>query len=153
MKAMPSYDVTAMGSPLRREDGQAIPLLSSRLEGEVVGGLVRLVSKQRYKNTEPQPIEAVYTFPLPTLATVSGFVMTVEGRRIEAVVEEREEAFRLYDDAITDGHGAALLEQERANVFTANVGNLLPGEDVEIEIAFVIPLYARSGGGLRGMAR
>ena len=145
MNPKPSYDAMSMTSPLCRRDGQAIPLLSSRLEGELVGGLVRLISKQHYKNAEAQPIEAIYTFPLPTHATVCGFVMTVEGRRIEAVIEEREEAFRRYDDAITDGHGAALLEQERPNVFTANVGNLLPGEDVSIEIEFVMPLRADEG--------
>lgn len=145
MNPKPSVDVMPMTSPLCRVDGQPIPLLASRLVGELVGGLARLTSTQHYKNAETKPIEAIYTFPLPSDATVSGFTMTVEGRRIEAVVEEREEAFRQYDNAMVDGHGAALLEQERTNVFTANVGNLLPGEDVQIEIEFLMPMRADEG--------
>jgi len=57
----------------------------------------------------------------------------------------REEAFRRYDEAISAGHGSALLEQERPNVFTANVGNLLPGEETPIEIQYVEPLEADEG--------
>ena len=71
--------------------------------------------------------------------------MTVDGRRLDGEVHEREEAFRRYDDAITAGHGGALLEQERPNVFTANVGNLLPGEETTIEIQYVEPVLADEG--------
>lgn len=145
MNPKPSVDVMSMTSPLSRVDGQPIPLLASRLVGELVGGLARLTSTQHYKNAETKPMEAIYTFPLPRDATVSGFTMTVEGRRMEANIEEREEAFRQYDNAIVDGHGAALLEQERTNVFTANLGNLLPGEDVQIEIEFLMPMRADEG--------
>ena len=125
MNPKPSVDVMPMTSPLCRADGQPIPLLASRLVGELVGGLARLTSTQHYKNAETTPIEAIYTFPLPSDATVSGFTMTVEGRRIEAVVEEREEAIRQYDNAMVEGHGAALLEQERTNVFTAKAGGYI----------------------------
>lgn len=124
-------------SPLRTASGQSIPLLGVELRGDVVGGHARLVSTQRYRHDEAQPVEAIYVFPLPSDAAVTGFTMEVAGRRLEAEVKEREEAFRTYDDAVTSGHGAALIEQERANVFTANVGNLLPGEEVRIEITFV----------------
>ena len=54
-------------------------------------------------------------------------------------VKEREAAFRAYDDALVAGHGAALLEQERPNVFTANVGNLLPGEETTTEVEIDLP--------------
>jgi Ca-activated chloride channel family protein len=139
------HPVADTQSPLRTEAGASIPLLGVDLRGEVVGGHARLVSKQRYRHTEKQPVEAVYVFPLPSDAAVTGFVMEVAGRRLEAEVKEREEAFRIYDDAITSGHGAALVEQERANVFTANVGNLLAGEDVAIEITYVMKVAGDEG--------
>ncbi|GAB4216953.1 MAG: hypothetical protein OHK0013_44010 [Sandaracinaceae bacterium] len=140
------HSVADTQSPLRTQAGASIPLLGVDLRGEVVGGHARLVSKQRYRHDEKQPVEAVYVFPLPSDAAVTGFVMEVAGRRLEAEVKEREEAFRIYDDAITSGHGAALVEQERANVFTANVGNLLPGEDVAIEITYVMKVAGDEGG-------
>jgi Ca-activated chloride channel family protein len=115
------------------------------VRAQVVAGHACAVVRQRYRNDEKKPIEALYTFPLPTKAVLTGFSMTVEGRRIEGEVHEREEAFRRYDDAITAGHGGALLEQERPNVFTANVGNLLPGEETIIEIQYVEQVLVDEG--------
>lgn len=123
----------------------AVPLLAVEVRAEVAAGHSRAVVRQRYRNDESKPVEAVYTFPLPARGAVIGFAMTVGGRQLAGEVHEREDAFRRYDDAISAGHGGALLEQERANVFTANVGNLLPGEETVIEIEYVEPLHAEEG--------
>jgi Ca-activated chloride channel family protein len=130
---------------LRTKEGQPVPLLGVHVQAEVVGGHTRVKVRQRYKNAEAKPIEAVYVFPLPSDATVCGFTMICEGRRLEGVVQEREEAFRNYDEAITQGHGAALLEQERKNVFTASIGNLLPHEETLIEVEYLQRLTADEG--------
>ena len=132
-------------SGLFGREGHAVPLLGVDVRAEVVAGHGRAVVRQRYRNDEKKPIEAIYTFPLPTSAVLTAFSMTVDGRRLEGEVHEREEAFRRYDDAITAGHGGALLEQERPNVFTANVGNLLPGEETIIELEYVEPVSADEG--------
>ncbi len=134
-----------MRSGLFGRGGGAVPLVGVDVRAEVVAGHACAVVRQRYRNDEKKPIEAVYTFPLPTNAVLTGFSMTVDGRRLEGEVHEKEEAFRRYDDAITAGHGGALLEQERPNVFTANVGNLLPGEETIIEIEYVEPVLADEG--------
>lgn len=135
---------------LRSVDGKPIPLRGVDVSGEVVGGTARIKVRQRYENVETSPpphapIEAIYVFPLPSESTLVGFVMECEGRRIEGVCKEREEAFRAYDDATLEGHGAALVEQERANVFTASVGNLLPGETTVVEVEYVQRLRASEG--------
>ena len=65
------------------------------------------------------------------------FTLVSAGRRIESVVREREQAFREYDEAINSGHGGALIDQERPNVFTAQVGNLLPGEESVVELEYL----------------
>ncbi|MDB4939221.1 MAG: hypothetical protein JWP87_6193, partial [Labilithrix sp.] len=122
-----------------------VPLLGVEVQAEVLAGHARAVVRQRYRNDETRPIEAIYTFPLPARGAVTGFAMTVNGRQLTGEVHEREEAFRRYDDAISAGHGSALLEQERPNVFTANVGNLLPGEETVIEIEYVEPVQADEG--------
>ncbi|EAU69912.1 inter-alpha-trypsin inhibitor family heavy chain-related protein-hypothetical secreted or membrane-associated protein containing vWFA domain [Stigmatella aurantiaca DW4/3-1] len=101
--------------------------------------------RQRYLNTERRPVEAVYVFPLPSDGTLTGFSMECNGRRLQGVVKEREEAFRTYDDAITEGHGAALLDQERSNVFTAQVGNLLPDEETWVEVEFLQAIQVEEG--------
>lgn len=139
-----------MQGGLRSVDGKPIPLRGVDVSGDVIGGTARLKVRQRYQNDEKVPVEAIYVFPLPSEGTLVGFVMECEGRRIEGVCKEREAAFQAYDDATLEGHGAALLEQERPNVFTANVGNLLPGETTVVEIEYVQRLRA-SEGALRVM--
>jgi Ca-activated chloride channel homolog len=126
-------------------EGAPIPLRGVEVEGEVLGAHARVRVRQRYVCVEARPIEAVYTFPLPSSATLVGFAMTCGGRRLDGVVKEREQAFRDYDDAVTSGHGAALLEQERPNVFTASVGNLLPNEETLVEIEYLERLRADEG--------
>ncbi|MGK3965261.1 VIT domain-containing protein [Sorangium sp. So ce118] len=143
----PSTDpsLPAPMSCLRSSEGHPVPLLGVSLSGEVMGGAARLVVRQRYRNDERRPIEAIYTFPLPSEATIAGFAMECAGRRLEGEVKEREAAFEAYDEAIATGHGAALLDEERRNVFTASVGNLLPGEETVVEVAFVQRLHADEG--------
>ena len=126
-------------------EGARIPLQGVEVTGELLGGHARVRVRQRYRNDESRPVEAVYVFPLPSDGTLSAFSMTCAGRRVEGVVKEREEAFRTYDDAITAGHGAALLDQERPNVFTAQVGNLLPGEETVVEVEFLQAVTAEEG--------
>ena len=124
------------------EGDHAVPSSASRCARRFAGGHARASVRQRYRSDERKPIEAVYTFPLPTRAVLTGFAMTVGGDRLEGEVHEREEAFRRYDDAIAAGHGSALLEQERSNVFSVSVGNLLPGEETIVEIEYVEPARA-----------
>ncbi|HYG62424.1 MAG TPA: VIT domain-containing protein, partial [Thermoanaerobaculia bacterium] len=130
---------------LYSKDGGPIPLRGVEVTGEVLGGYAQVTVRQRYQNAEAKPVEAVYTFPLPSDATLSGFAMTCAGRRLDGVVKEREAAFRDYDDALFAGHGAALLEQERTNVFTASVGNLLPGEETIVEVTYLQRVPADEG--------
>jgi Ca-activated chloride channel homolog len=133
------------GCGLYTRDGAKVPLQGVEVAGELLGSHARVRVRQRYLNTERRPVEAVYVFPLPSDGTLTGFQLECNGRRLQGVVKEREEAFRTYDDAITAGHGAALLDQERANVFTAQVGNLLPDEETWVEVEFLQALQAEEG--------
>jgi Ca-activated chloride channel family protein len=130
---------------LQSLEGAAIPLRGVEVTGEVLGGHAHVRVRQRYQNHEAKPVEAIYTFPLPPSATLIGFAMTCAGRTIAGVVEQRDEAFKAYDDALWAGHGAALLDEERPNVFTASVGNLLPGEETLVEIEYLERMRADEG--------
>lgn len=125
--------------------GGAVALRRVAIESTVFGGHARVLVRQIYVNQEPRPIEAVYTFPLPSDAVLAGFSVTCQGRRVSGVVKEREEAFRAYDEALARGHGAALVDRERPNVFTAQVGNLLPGEETVVELEYLQRMAAEEG--------
>jgi hypothetical protein len=120
--------------------GQPVPLLGVNVEAEVRDFASRVVMTQRYRNGESQPIEAVYVFPLEEGAAVSGFEAIIDGVHVVGQVREREKAFEEYDEALTAGHGAYLLDQERADVFTASIGNLPPGKEVLVRITYVAEL-------------
>ncbi|MBZ5583865.1 MAG: hypothetical protein LAQ30_16975, partial [Acidobacteriia bacterium] len=84
-----------------------------------------------------EKIEAVYTFPLPPGAAVDSMTMLVGDRTIRGLIKPREEARRIYDDARRAGKVAGLLDQDRPNVFTQAVANIMPGARVNIEISYV----------------
>ncbi len=126
-------------------EGAQVPLQGVEVTGELLGGHARVRVRQLYRNTERRPVEAVYIFPLPSDGTLTGFSMECNGRKMQGVVKEREAAFNQYDDAITAGHGAALLDQERPNVFTAQVGNLLPNEETVVEVEFLQAIQVEEG--------
>lgn len=129
-------------------DGSAVPLLGVSVEAELKGFAARVTLSQRYRNEGESPLEATYVFPLDEAAAVCGFEALVDGRVIAGKVLEREEAFNLYDEAISAGHGAYLLDEERPDVFTASIGNLPPGKEVVVRLTTVSELRAE-GDGLR----
>jgi Ca-activated chloride channel family protein len=128
--------------------GAQVPLRGVRVEARLTGLCAEVTVAHRYQNTETVPVEAVYVFPLEEGAAVCGFRARVGGRLIEGQVQEREKAFETYDNAMSQGHGAFLLDQERPNIFTASVGNLKPGEPVEVEVSYVAQLQ-REGEAVR----
>lgn len=127
-----------------------IPLTGVSVHAVVKGHCSRVTVTQSYENTESKPLEAVYVFPLEEGCAVCGFSVTIGDRRIAGKVLSRDEAFDLYDDSMVEGHGAFLLDQERPNIFTASVGNILPGQKVGVEISYVAEL-SMEGDGVRLM--
>lgn len=52
----------------------------------------------------------------------------------------------LDDDAIASGHGAYLLEKkEHSNTFSANIGNLPPGKEILVGLAYITELAFDEG--------
>lgn len=127
------------GTPegLFSQDQTPIPLEGVKIECQLIGLAVEMVVIQRYLNIEDKPIEATYLFPLPEEASVCGFNIRIGDRTIRGEIEEREKAFEIYDDAIAQGHGAFLFDQERPNIFQVSVGNVLPGQIVDVEIRMI----------------
>jgi len=121
-------------------ENTTVPLVGVRVEGDILGRGAKVSVVQRYNNQESSAIEAVYKFPLPEGAAICGFKATIDRRVIKGYVEDREKAFEIYDEALSEGHGGYLLDEERPNIFTLSVGNLNPGCEAVIEIEYVILL-------------
>jgi Ca-activated chloride channel family protein len=121
------------------------PLKHTDVKAEISGFISRVVVTQQFENPFPEKIEAVYTFPLPQNAAVDDMTMTVGERTIRGKILPREEAQAVYEAAKSGGQVASLLDQERPNVFTQSVANILPGEQVKITISYVETLSYVNG--------
>ena len=64
----------------------------------------------------------------------------MNGVHVVGKVKERDEAFATSDDAMSEGHGAFLIDEERPDVFQASVGNLPPGKEVLLKVTYVTEL-------------
>ncbi len=117
-----------------------LPLRAMRVEAEVHGLVARVKLRQQYRNPLKQPLEATYIFPLPDRGAVTSFVMEVGSRRLEAQLKERAQAREEYDQAIQQGHRAAIAEEDRPEVFSLRVGNIPPQAETTVELVLVVPL-------------
>ena len=121
------------------------PLTHTDVKIEVSGFLARARVTQQFENPFSEKIEAVYTFPLPQRAAVDEMTLTVGDRVVKAKIKLREEAQAIYEAARARGHVAGLLDQERPNIFTQSVTNILPGEKVTVTISYVERLQYEAG--------
>ncbi len=123
----------------------ACPLKHTEVKAEISGFLSRVRVRQEFENNFSQPIEAVYTFPLSQNGAVDDMTMTVGSRVIKGKILKREEARQVYEAAKSNGQTAALLDQQRPNIFTQAVANILPNEKIVIEISYVETLKYEDG--------
>jgi Ca-activated chloride channel family protein len=118
-------------------DALQLPLTHTDVQITVTGFVASATVTQDYTNPFDKPIEAVYTFPLPHKAAVDSMTMHVGDRIIRSLIKKRDEARQIYAQAKAAGQRTALLEQERPNIFTQSVGNIMPGDKISIEITYV----------------
>lgn len=124
---------------------EPVPLVHTDVAIDVRGLVAAATVTQQYVNSTGEALEAVYVFPLPHDAAVYDMEMEIGARRIRSVIREREEAKRIYQAAKSAGQRAALVEEERPNIFTASVANLMPGDQVKVRLRYVQPLRWEDG--------
>ena len=122
-----------------------LPLKETWVEIRVSGVIADVRVKQLYANDGTRPINATYVFPASTRAAVYGMQMRIGDELIIAKIREREKAREEFESAKKEGKSASLLEQARPNVFTMGLANLMPGEDVEIELRYTELLVPTDG--------
>jgi Ca-activated chloride channel family protein len=121
------------------------PLKHTDVKAEISGFLSRVRVTQEFENPFKEKIEAVYTFPLPQNAAVDDMTMQVGDRTVKGKILRREEAQAVYEAAKSNGQVASLLDQERPNIFTQSVANIMPGEKVTVTISYVETLKYEDG--------
>ncbi|MGD2180983.1 VIT domain-containing protein [Lusitaniella coriacea] len=114
----------------------AFPLKHTDVQAKIDGNLSRVEVTQTFENPFTKTLEAVYIFPLPDEAAVDEMKIKIRDRVIKGNIKKREEAQQIYEKAKQEGRTAGLLEQERDNIFTQSLANILPGEEIQVTIRY-----------------
>jgi Ca-activated chloride channel family protein len=122
-----------------------LPLKDTRVEISVSGVIADVKVVQTYRNEGLRPINATYVFPASTRAAVYGMRMQIGNEVIVAKIKEREQAKKDFEKAKEEGKSASLLEQDRPNVFTMKLANVMPQEEVNIELRYTELLVPTDG--------
>ncbi|XP_036441687.1 von Willebrand factor A domain-containing protein 5A-like [Colossoma macropomum] len=133
------------------EKRKQVPLKSVEVEVQVKGHVATVTSTLQYVNEEELPVEALFVFPLPAEAALCHFSAKIADQEVVAEVQEKQKAHEDYDDAISSGQQAFLLEESDASpdVFRLAVGNLPPKESAAVTLIYVIELAVQADDGLR----
>lgn len=113
-----------------------LPLKSTDVNTTIEGIIADTYVVQTYANQGTKPINASYIFPASTKVTVHGMKMQIGNQTVTAVIKEKEEAKQEFEEAKSEGKSASMLSEERANVFTMDVANIMPGDEVRIELHY-----------------
>ncbi len=115
---------------------ESFPLKSTEVVANITGVIADVTVTQVYTNQGVDPIHAKYVFPGSTRAAVHGMRIRVGDKAVVAKIKEREKAAQEFAEAKAAGKNAALLEQQRPNVFTMAVANIMPGDRVEVQLVY-----------------
>ncbi|WP_413709895.1 marine proteobacterial sortase target protein [Rhizobium sp. Rhizsp82] len=121
------------------------PRLKTDVQMDVSGPVARVKVTQRFQNPSKGWVEGTYVFPLPENSAVDELKMQIGDRFIEGQIKPRQEAREIYEQAKAEGKKAALLEQQRPNIFTNQVANIGPGETIVVQIEYQQTVH-QSGG-------
>ena len=117
-----------------------LPLEHTSVAIHVSGNVQQGTVRQVYSNPFDVPIETTYVFPLPNDGAVNQMNIYIGNRLIKGHVYQKQTAEEIYETAIEEGRTAGLLVQERPNVFTQQLGNILPGDSITVEITYIAPV-------------
>src|SRR5215475_8051941 len=122
-----------------------LPLKDTHVQIDVSGVIADVRILQTYRNEGSRPINARYVFPASTRAAVYSMRMWIGDQVIYAKIKEREQAKQEFDKAKQEGKSASLLEQNRPNVFSMSLANVMPGDQVEVELRYTELLAPTDG--------
>ena len=122
-----------------------LPLKATSARVAIAGVIAAVRVTQVYRNTGTKPLEANYVFPGSTRSAVYGLTMTIGERVLKAQIKERGQARADYEQAKQQGRSTSLLEQQRPNVFQMAVANILPGDEIRVELSYTELLVPTAG--------
>jgi len=121
------------------------PLKTTDVVVNITGVMADVVITQKYTNDGTRPISARYIFPASNRAAVHGMKMKIGDQIVFSKIKERQAAQQEFNTAKKQGKSASLLKQQRPNVFSMNVANIMPKDTIDIELHYTELLVPTEG--------
>jgi len=125
---------------LEDRTGKKIALNGLKVNGRLHNMMAEIEVEQSYTNHQESNIEAIYTFPLPLGSALLGLDVEINGKKLSGIVVEKKQAERQYEETITDGDSAIMLEEIGPGLYTVSIGNLMMGESAVIRYRYALLL-------------
>ncbi|PKI07898.1 marine proteobacterial sortase target protein, partial [Shewanella sp. 11B5] len=119
--------------------------LDTQVSMDVSGLLNRVTVKQVFINDSDQWVNGRYLFPLPETAAVDSMQLRIGDKVIAGQIQPKKQALQTFENAKKQGKQASLLQQQRRNLFTSDVANLGPHEQLVVEISYQQKVEYRDG--------
>ena len=134
----------------RPHDKAPIPLQSTAFDITIESGLALVLTTRLFRNKEDKTIEATLTFPVPVHAVLFSLEVKIGERRLQATAKAKETAREAYEEGIEEGKTSILHEELLRGIHMLSVGNIPPGEEIEVKTVWAMPLMmAGEDGHLR----
>ena len=134
---------------LLKNSGELLPFRSVCISADIKGYVLGLRATMKYFNEDKDPVEVFFKLPLDSKQAIVGLTAHINGNKIRAEIQEKEQAKANYDDAIASGLTAAYGEKKTGDIFSIALGNLPGGEEAEIELQMVEELPVDAEGKVR----
>jgi len=123
---------------------QELHLESQHAKVHISGALAAVELQQTFRNTANRQVEGTYLFPLPPGAAISDFAMTINGKRTEAEILDKDKARQIYHDIVRRRRDPAILEFTDRDVVQAHIFPVNANGKVDIEMRYSQPLRAEN---------
>lgn len=121
---------------LFNEYGDELLLTGWSLKGDLRGMAFEATLHQSFVNSTGNHAEIIYNFPLPWGADLLALEAQVGDKCFTGAVIGRQVSEAKYEEAISEGDSAILLERNAGNDYTLNLGGIKPNEKVAITVRY-----------------
>lgn len=133
---------------LTNEYGDELIMTGWTLKGTLQGITFEALIEQSFVNSTGDHAEITYSFPMPWGAELLGLEARIGDKVLKGSVIGKKESEVRYEEALSEGDSAILLERNQNRDYTLNLGGIKPEEKVLITLRYG-QLLRMSESGLR----
>ena len=107
-----------------------LPLSNQEINAKIYNSIATIQIAQTYENDTSESMEVTLSIPVQKNFSISKLRILLGDKEVEGKIFEKEKAEEKYDDAIAQGHTAALAnekkDEDKNTCVELILGNLLP---------------------------